>query len=398
MFMLLDINSCIDIIIYINIINYKGIKIMSKDETTSRREQTAKRKPALSQTDLPSVKLSEALRIPLGIRDNYALNPSTPLDVGTAIGIAPTSGSFRTLTGASIAFGLTTGGYNAAEISLTELGKRIVAPSQEGDDVLAKREAFERPRVIREFIQKYDGNKLPQKNIVQNVLNNMKVPFEATERAYDLLIAGLNELGYIKLINNASFVQRPNEVRAASNIEQPLREITCSTESDAAVDNITVREPELTELGSRLSNAIFLGHGKNKKPLEQLIKILDEYGIPHLEAEHEPNAGRPIPTKVAETMRKCGAAILIFTGDERFTDSTGNEVLRPSENVVHELGAASVLYDNRIIIFKEADVNLASNYSSIGYIDFDKDKLNDKGLELFRELVNFKIINISVAN
>ncbi|EDK72325.1 hypothetical protein TM7_0558 [candidate division TM7 genomosp. GTL1] len=155
------------------------------------------------------MKLSEALRIPIGIRDNYALHPATPLDVGAAIGIAPTSGGFRTLTGAAIAFGLTTGGYNATEIALTELGKRIVAPSQEGDDEIAKREAFERPRVIREFIQKYNGNKLPPKEIARNVLHGMNVPYEATERAYDLLVAGFNELGYIKQVGSASFSPTP---------------------------------------------------------------------------------------------------------------------------------------------------------------------------------------------
>jgi hypothetical protein len=64
---------------------------------------------------------------------------------------------------------------------------------------------------------------------------------------------------------------------------------------------------------------------------------------------------------------------------------------------VHELGAASVLYDNRIIIFKEEGLTLASNFSGIGYISFPKDKLSDKGIELFRELVNFKIVSISVG-
>ena len=144
-------------------------------------------------------------------------------------------------------------------------------------------------------------------------------------------------------------------------------------------------------------SAIFLGHGKNRKPLEQLIKILDEYGIPHKEAMAEANAGRPIPTKVAETMRDCGAAILIFTGDAEFFDADRNSIWKPSENVVHELGASSVLYDNRIIIFKEEGVNLASNFSSIGYISFEKDKLSDKGIELFRELVKFKIVKVTVG-
>lgn len=89
---------------------------------------------------------------------------------------------------------------------------------------------------------------------------------------------------------------------------------------------------------------------------------------------------------------------MIFTADEQFFDADRQEVWRPSENVVHELGASSVLYENRIIIFKEQGVDLASNFSSIGYISFEKDKLSDKGIELFRELVKFKIVNITVGS
>jgi hypothetical protein len=78
-------------------------------------------------------------------------------------------------------------------------------------------------------------------------------------------------------------------------------------------------------------------------------------------------------------------------------DNAGNEVWKASENVAHELGAASVLYDNRIVIFKEDLVSLASNYSSIRYIEFAKDKLGDKGLDLFRELVGFKLVSFRVG-
>src|SRR4051812_31456700 len=115
---------------------------MPKD-TTPNADSSKANKKRLSQSDLPGVSLNEALRIALAIRDNYAMSPATPLDIGKAIGIAPTTGKFRTLTGASIAYGLTTGGYNATEIALTELGRRIVMPQEEGDDSKAKFEAFE---------------------------------------------------------------------------------------------------------------------------------------------------------------------------------------------------------------------------------------------------------------
>lgn len=96
-------------------------------------------------------------------------------------------------------------------------------------------------------------------------------------------------------------------------------------------------------------------------------------------------------------MRECGAAILVFTADKQYFDKDGNTIWRPSENVSHELGASSILYGDRIVIFKERGIELPSNFSSVGYIEFDKDKLDDKGIELFRELVSMKILSISVG-
>lgn len=379
--------------------------VLSMTSSTEADPPPRKRKANLSQTDVPTVSLQEAMRIPKALLD-YGMAPSTPVDVGVAIGIAPTSGGFRALAGASIAYGLTTGSYNAAEIALTDLGKRVVAPTEEGDDILAMREAFERPRVIKEFVARYQGNKLPSNTqVIHNVLVSMGVPMESAERAYSLIRDGLATLGYLKEVNSAEFVQRPAGSSGAAAPSSTLPPTT--SPADVVLDDGDggsdidlgggASEPSTSAEEARRPNGIFLGHGRNKAPLEQLMKILNEYGIAHKEAVEEPNAGRPIPTKVAQVMKECGAAILIFTADEQLFDAEQNEIWRPSENVIHELGAASVLYDNRIIIFKEKGVTLASNFSSIGYIEFEKDRLSEKGIDLFRELVSFKIVSITVA-
>jgi hypothetical protein len=44
------------------------------------------------------------------------------------------------------------------------------------------------------------------------------------------------------------------------------------------------------------------------------------------------------------------------------------EVYRPSENVVYELRAASVMWDRKIIILREDGVNFPSDFSALGYI------------------------------
>jgi predicted nucleotide-binding protein len=145
----------------------------------------------------------------------------------------------------------------------------------------------------------------------------------------------------------------------------------------------------------QLGQAIFIGHGKNRKPLEQLEKILQQFKIPFRVAIDEPNLGRPIGSKVRDLMKACNCAILIFTADEEFRDKDGNVVWRPSENVAHELGAAGYLYDNRIVILKEADVSLPSNFRDIGYISFEKDKLEAKAFEVLKELIGFGIVKVT---
>src|SRR3954453_5479417 len=121
------------------------------DNDSQAGSGTAQPRKYVSQADVPRHTLEEAMRIPRAIADEYGKQPSSPVEIGAAIGVQPTTGTFRSLAGASLAFGLTDGGPRVAAIGLTDIGKRIVAPMEEGDDLVAMREAFLRPRVIREF-------------------------------------------------------------------------------------------------------------------------------------------------------------------------------------------------------------------------------------------------------
>lgn len=145
----------------------------------------------------------------------------------------------------------------------------------------------------------------------------------------------------------------------------------------------------------RAGQGIFIAHGKNKKPLDQLKKVLDQFRIPYKVATEEPNLGRPISGKVREVMESCNCAILIFTADEEFRTVKGETVWRPSENVVYELGASGYLYDNRLVIMKEDPVHFPSNFHDIGYISFEKDQLEAKAMDLLKELIGFGIVKVS---
>jgi len=356
----------------------------------------------ISQADVPSISLQKAIRVPVAIAENYASHPTRPIDVAAALEMTPGSGTFRTICGAAMGYALTEGGPNAPEIAITPLGARVVTPTEVDDDKVALREAALKPSVAQKFYTKYDGSQLPPKHIAQNVLATFNVPVDRTSAVYDLLIENANYVGFIKRIKDKDFVDIGSSVVSAEAVETSVIAPEAETETggggaDTTDTQVAQFDPPPSAPDRIKKNAIFLGHGSNRKPMEQLVKILNEYGIPHKQAVEEPNRARPIPQKVADVMQECGAAILIFTADKEYFDKDGNSIWRPSENVSHELGASSVLYGDRIVVFKEKGIELPSNFSSVGYIEFEKDRLGEKGIELFRELVSMKIVSISVA-
>jgi len=362
-------------------------------------------KKRVSQGDIPSVSLEKARRVPQTLIDSYGSDPTRPIDIASALNVTPSSGPFRTLCGAAVGYGLTDGGPNAPLISLTALGRRVVTPTEVDDDKQALREAALKPTIAQKFYAKYDGSPLPPKNIAQNVLATFTVPPDRTSAVFDLLIENAMYVGFIKKIKEKNYIDIGAPVSPGTGAQpslDPARgEPSTPDDQEEIIDEDLGGErasrEETPETRSPTKNAIFIGHGGNHKPMEQLIKILNEYGIPHKQAVAEASRARPIPQKVADVMRECGAAILVFTADKEYFDKDGNSIWRPSENVSHELGAASVLYGDRIVIFKEKGIELPSNFSSVGYIEFEKDQLEDKGIELFRELVSMKILSISVG-
>lgn len=175
----------------------------------------------------------------------------------------------------------------------------------------------------------------------------------------------------------------------------PLAARSDSPRKDTELPRSDSESPQALPAPAQLGQAIFVAHGKNKKSLEQLKRILDQFRIPYKVAVEEPNLGRPIGTKVKEVMQGCNCAILIFTADEEFKDNEGKTVWRPSENVVYELGAAGYVYGNRIVIMKEDGVDFPANFRDLGYISFSRDALEAKAMDVLKELIGFGIVKVS---
>lgn len=333
------------------------------------------------------------------------------LTLAELLEISPASSGFRELVASSRFYGFTTGGINSTEFALTELGKEVTS-DDEAVSVAAMKKGVMRIEPFKTFFDAFSTKKIPAATAFKEFLvKHASVPNARAEDCMEHIVADAHTAGLIRSMKGGSeYIDLAGmPVPSASEDEDETSvgqgddptislEPVGETEGDTTNGNAATRTANGNGNGHRKrASKIFVG-GRKGRSLDQLMKMLSEYKIPAKLAEDEPNRGRPISEKVADTMRECGAGIIVFTPDIELQDKDGKPVWMPSDNVVHELGAASMEYGKRIVIFREERVTLASNYSDIGHIVFKEGELSAKAIELFRELVDFGLIQFTVPD
>ena len=356
----------------------------------------------LKQSDVPEFTLEEALRIPQVIYDQFGGGPTGPADVALALDMLPTGRQFRGLSGAAVAYGLTEGGAQAPAISMTPLAKSIVAPTAEGEDLQATREAFLKPRVTREFLEKYDTKPLPSDTrIARNVLESLAVPRDRTEETLELITATAERLGLLSRVREKTVVNlRPSShgLRVVpSPVEEDVRdqeEVEPDDDSSAAAfggggDN-PPQEPSITPEPER-NRRVFVSHGSNRKIVEQLKSML-EYGEfePVISVERE-TTSKPVPEKVLDDMRSCKYGIIHVGVEKVITDAHGKEHPQLNSNVLIEIGGAMALYPEGFILLVEEGATLPSNLQGLYEVRYQGTSLDaDATMRLLRAFQQFK--------
>jgi hypothetical protein len=356
----------------------------------------------MANRNYPAHSLEQALVIAQKIKDENAGAPMNRLLLADALGIKPASSNYKMLLSSSRQYGLTEGTEKATEISLTGLGQQVTG-STGTQRMQALRKAVLSVEMYRKFFERFNGNKLPSRDMMQKLLvAEFEVPADRAEEAASSVLGNGEFIAVIRSISGSPHVlleADPNVANDEVAVEDEA--VLPATAADGSGDEVSVTELDEQKPAPPLSPSptkpkpIFIGHGGKTGPLGKLEKVLSGFQIPYKTAIAEPNLGRPIPQKVRDTMLECGSAILIFTKDQMFKDAHDDEIWRPSENVVHELGAASFAYEDRVVIFKEKGINLPSNFSSIGYIEFEENAIDAKTAELLQELIGFGLVKVT---
>ncbi len=351
----------------------------------------------ISQADIPGLPLERAVKIATTIAENYGYKPSTPLQVAKALEVAPTTGSFKMLAGASIAYGLTTGGYNAENIAITPLGLRIVRPTSEGDDLAAKREALLKPRIIREFLTKYDRAPVPKEAIGQNVLVEMGVPQDRTAEVLKLILDGAESVGFLQTIKDRKYIEIgdtkiPLEVSTQEQTDRGDDPAELVRPASVPLPKPITKPPVETPLPSGPTDGrtrkVFITHGKNKAFIDPIKKLLTFGELEAVVADEKQTVSQPVPEKVMEDMRACGAAIIHVEDEKRLMDKEAKEHVALNENVLIEIGAAMALYGRRFILVVKDGVQLPSNLQGLYEVRYEGTALDGNATIKLLEAIN----------
>lgn len=373
------------------------------DDNKSPKSPVSKKKGGRTAgtTSFPHNTLEDALRVPRAIWMDNAGHPFHPNDLRNSLKIDGVR-AIRNILRSSQMYGLTVGSWSSDPnhvVKLSSTGKAIIGATADADVTKLKIEAMQKPKVFHDFLHSINNRVIPPKERCKSMLvERHHIGSSVAETCYSVMIRNVSELGLVGKNEAQHGVLRlgggPTETPTTSTpseqSEESLSSVVDKPDSSSGQDqDVPARDTKPKQ--------IFIAHGKNRIPLEQLEKFLRSVGLKYKVAVNEANAGRPISKKVVELMRQCTSAIFICTADVKIVDGKDEETWWPSQNVIYELGAASFQYGKKIVIFKEDGVDFGSNFSDLGHIKFKKDKLEDKTGDLVQEFLEFGFIQVSAT-
>lgn len=366
-------------------------KIKQENINDSGSEKKKSARSYLSQTEVPAHSLNQALSIAEAIFNNYGGKSATPLDVAAALDLQPGSSQFRMLAGASIAYGITVGGYNAKEIEVTQLALRIFRPQEEYDDLLAKREALLKPRVIREFLTKYANSPLPREDIGVNVLIGLGVPENKAQRVQQFILESANGVGLIRTIRDKQYVQLDTTASTKVDVGSPGTDIGAeiipqvNPSDDDQKGYVATASKSAAAMDSR---RVFITHGKNTSFIDPIKKLLGFGEMTPIVSAEKHTVSQPVPDKVLDDMRSCHAAIIHVDGERTLMDSEAKEHTVINPNVLIEIGAAMALYGRRFVLLVRNGIQLPSNLQGLFEVRYEGDSLDGNATIRLLEAIN----------
>ena len=326
--------------------------------------------------------------------------------LANALKFSPASSGFRELIAAAGRYGLTKGNYASDVIELDAFGKQITRPTSAGERTDGLRAAMKNIPLFAQLLEHFNNAKLPTTEFLANTLERQYgVDPTWTAEAAKVFVETARFVGVVRDVSGSPYIMMdsgpppPDESPAdAVQIVEAEPEPIGTTRVPDALPNSAAKPvavpPPGAPTGAVQKRQFFVAHGSDREALTQLQSMLKDLAIPFVTAVDEAHAGRPISQKVADLMKESSGGLFIFSGDEQVQLPDGSAEKRPRMNVVFELGAASLLYGQRIVIFKEKGVVFPSDFRDLGFIEYERGQLAGSSLQLLKELIKLGAVQL----
>ena len=321
----------------------------------------------------PAHTLEEVLRVAHAVWTANAGLPMATEALTKTLGTTIRSSGFIMRLNSSTKYGLTQGAHKDARVSLTPLGAAVVSPKDDEERLRALVDASRRPEIFERFYAMLDGKHLPEDRYAESLLQReLGVHPGLSSECLGILKANGLYTGILRQVEGALRVELRDPYESEHEAGLGIEAI------DPGPGDIESPADEVNETGSQ----IFLGYGEDSEAVEQVRQVLDEFGLPYSEPRADVD-GRPVPAGASEMMRECTAAVLVVGGGREWQD------------MQYQLGAASVLYGDRLVVVEEgsepADATL-----TLASATFDPDRAEEFGLALLRALREAGILRLTL--
>ena len=231
-----------------------------------------------------------------------------------------------------------------------------------------------------------DGKQLPEDTYARNVLQrDLGIHPDLTGECLEIIKANGLYVGILTESNNGRMI-RLRETRQTSIQE---------TEAAAKYETTTLpKSAQTTPIQEAIRQGkVFLGYCCDQDVAQFVQSTLEQFGIPYGSPEIDEDDPRPVPQRTSDEMRESSAAILII-GSGPGLDA--DEPKGCQDRLMYLLGASSVLYGDRVVLFLERGLKLNFDPVATRCVEFQRGQHAEAGLALLGELHSSGIISVGV--
>jgi hypothetical protein len=191
----------------------------------------------------------------------------------------------------------------------------------------------------------------------------MGLPPDRLEAAIEVIKVNGRYAGIIRETPNGPFVNLDSPGVPAPAATPRLPEPETASDNNSDLGDVVTREPPAPSVVAPTfdakTNRVFIAHGKERAIVTQIKELLSFGNFEPVVSVERESTAIPVPEKVFEDMRSCGAGIIHIGAEGKYLDPDGKEHTKLNDNVLIEIGAAMALFGKKVILLVERGVAIA---------------------------------------